>query len=398
MTEPFDRLVARAAGIAPPTASAVVDLGAFARNIGRLKAHVGEVPIMIVVKADAYGHGLITCARAARAAGADWLGAATPTEAITLRETGDTGPLLCWLYGPDEDLAAVVGSEIDVGAHHPDLISMITAAAASVETPARVHLKIDTGLSRNGAPPAVLDELCRMAYEAEQAGAIKIIGIWSHLAAADEPGHPSIGKQLNAFEAALATVSEYGLQPELLHLANSAAAITLPEARYDLVRLGIASYGIEPAPGLAVAAGLDLEPVMTLRAQLVAVKSIAGGDGVSYGHTWIAHRDTVVGLVPLGYADGVPVAASNRGEVQVGGRRAPIRGRVCMDQFVVDLGPDSTARAGDEVVLFGAGLGGEPTAQDWAYAAETISYEVVSRLGPRVTRTYLGADEIGSGA
>jgi alanine racemase len=372
------------AGVSP-TASANVDLGAFARNIGRLKGHIGGLPIMVVVKADAYGHGLINCARAARAAGADWIGAATPTEAVTLREAGDTGPLLCWLYGPDEDLAAVVGSEVDVAAHHPDQISMITAAAAAVETRARVHLKIDTGLHRNGAPPAILDDLCRAAYEAEQSGAIKIIGVWSHLAAADEPGHPSIGRQLAAFEAALAAVEEHGLRPELRHLANSAAAITLPEARYDLVRVGIASYGIEPAPGLATAVGLDLEPVMTLRAQLVAVKSISAGDGVSYGHTWIADRDTVIGLVPLGYADGVPVAASNRGEVQVGGRRAPIRGRVCMDQFVIDLGPGASDRVGDEVIVFSTPARG-PTAADLAEACGTIGYEIVTRIGARVPR------------
>lgn len=376
--------------IGAETASAVVDLGAFARNIGRLKTHVGGLPIMVVVKADAYGHGVEACAPAARAAGADWLGAATPAEAVALRESGDTGPLLCWLYGPDDDLASAIGTGVDVTAHHPDQLSMIIAAAASVQTTARVHLKIDTGLNRNGAPASLVDDLCREAYEAEQSGAIRVIGVWSHLAAADEPGHPSIARQQQVFADALARVSEHGLRPELRHLANSAAAITLPDARYDLVRVGIASYGIEPAPGLATGAGLDLEPVMTLRAQLVSVKSIAAGEGVSYGHTWTAEQDTVVGLVPLGYGDGIPVAASNRGEVQVAGRRAPIRGRVCMDQFVVDLGPQAQDRVGDEVIVF-SGPDRGPTANDLAAACGTIGYEIVTRIGARVPRIHVEA-------
>lgn len=376
---------ALSAGIDPDTASAVVDLGAFARNLHRLQDHVG-VPIMVVVKAEAYGHGMIACARAARQAGADWLGAATPTEALRLRTDGDHGRLLCWLYGPDEDFEAVVAADIDVTAHHADQLSMIIAAAGAVQRMARVHLKIDTGLSRNGSSAADWHELCGLAAEAEESGAITIAGIWSHLASADEPGDPSITRQSQLFADALAVAERHGLHPEVRHLANSAAAITLPEARYDLVRLGIACYGIEPAPGLAEEAGLELEPVMTLRARLAAVKPIARGDGVSYGHTWIADRDTVLGLVPLGYGDGIPVHASNSAAVGVGGRTVPIRGRVCMDQFMVELGPEATDRVGEEVVVFGAGNG--PTVQDWAKACGTIGYEIVTRIGVRVPRIY----------
>jgi alanine racemase len=383
-------------GIDPATASAVIDLGAFSRNIGRIRAAVGT-PVMVVVKADAYGHGIVTCARAARQAGADWLGVATPTEALTVRGSGDQGRLLCWLYGPDEELEPLVASDIDLTVHSPEQLSVAVAAAGAVEQTARVHLKIDTGLSRNGCPAARWAELCETAREAEVLGAIRVVGIWSHFAAADEPGHPSIRRQLDAYADALRVAADQGLQPEVRHLANSAAALTVPEARYDLVRVGIACYGVDPAPGIAALAGVHLEPVMTLRAQLASVKEIRAGDGVSYGHTWTADRDTVVGLVPLGYADGVPVAASSRAAVRVGDRRAPVRGRICMDQFVIDLGPGAGDQVGDEVVVFGAPADGPtadgptaagPTAEDWAAYCDTIGYEIITRIGVRVPRVY----------
>ncbi len=375
-----------APGIDPDTASAVIDLGAFSRNIGRIREHVG-VPVMVVVKADAYGHGMISCARAARQAGADWLGVATPTEALTVRRSGDRGRLLCWLYGPDEDWEPVIAAGVDITVHGPEQLSELVAAVGAVQQAARVHLKIDTGLSRNGCPADRWAELCAAAREAELAGGITVAGIWSHLAAADEPGHPSVARQQHAFADALGVAAGQGLRPQLRHLANSAAALTLPDSRYDLVRVGIACYGVDPAPGIAAAAGVDLEPVMTLRARLAAVKRIRAGDGVSYGHTWTAERDTVLGLVPLGYADGVPVAAGGRAEVRVGGRRVPVRGRVCMDQFVVELGPDAADRVGDEVVLFSAASEG-PTAPEWAAVCDTIGYEIVTRIGVRVPRVY----------
>jgi alanine racemase len=375
-----------AAGVDPRTAAAVVDLGAFSRNIRRLHDHIDRT-IMVVVKADGYGHGMITCARAARQAGADWLGTATPTEAVRVRRSGDLGRLLCWLYGPDEDLSDAVAADIDITLHRADQLSMIRAAVATAGRPARVQLKIDTGLSRNGSSMEAWPELCRQAHRAETDGTLTVTGIWSHFAAADEPGHPSISAQLEVYAEALRVAEAAGLQPEVRHIANSAAALTVPQARYDLVRLGIACYGVEPGPGIAAGVGVDLEPVMTLRAQLVAVKAVAAGVGVSYGHTWIADQDTVVGLVPLGYGDGIPVAASNCAEVQVGGRRAPIRGRVCMDQFVVDLGPTASDRVGDEVIVFSRADAG-PTAEEWAAACHTIGYEIITRIGGRVPRVY----------
>lgn len=377
-------------GIDPATASAEIDLDAFRANVSAIGTHVGSAQLMIVVKADGYGHGMVECARAARAAGATWLGAATPAEALALRESGDTGPVLAWLYGVEEDLTPLVAAGVDVSAQSVDQLSRLMAAAATVEAPARIHLKIDTGLSRNGAPPAVWPALVTAAREAEETGAVEVVGVWSHLAAADEPGHPSVGLQLAAFHRAYERARAAGLEPTLRHLANSAAALIAPETRLDLVRVGIAAYGIDPAPGIAARAGLSLRPVMRLRAQLVNVKQIEAGAGVSYGWTWTAPAATTVGLVPLGYADGIPRHASSKAEVAWSGGRAPVRGRVCMDQFVVELGPGAVAEPGDEVVLFGSGRDGEPRAEDWAVWSDTIGYEIVTRVGARVPRHHHG--------
>jgi alanine racemase len=381
--------------IDPETASADVDLAALRANVAALAAHVRGAALMVVVKADAYGHGVVPCAREARAAGATWLGVATPGEALALRAAGDTGPLLCWLYGPAEDLSPLVAADVDVSASSAEDVSRLAAAAAVAERAARVHLKVDTGLSRNGAPEQAWDELFAAAAEAEGAGALHLVGLWSHLAAADEPGHPSVAIQLAAFDRAYQRARLAGLEPELRHLANSAGALVVPEARFDLVRVGIAAYGVEPAPGLAALAGVPLTPVMRLRAQLALVKPIAAGTGVSYGWTWTAPQDTVVGLVPLGYADGVPRHAGNVVEVAVAGRRVPVRGRICMDQLVVELGPGAREQPGDEVVLFGAGPD-VPTANEWGEACGTIGYEVVTRIGPRVPRRHLHAS-VGDG-
>lgn len=377
------------AGTHPATASVEVDLDAYAANLRALAAHVAPAALMAVVKADAYGHGLLACARAARAAGVEWLGVATPGEAMTLREAGDEGRLLCWLYGPDEDLSPLVAADVDVSAASVEQVSDLVAAAATTERVARVHLEIDTGLHRNGSPPQEWPAVVGAAAEAERFGAVEVVGVWSHLAAAEDPDHPSVAAQLEAFDAALAVARSEGLEPRTNHLANSAGALLLPGARHQLVRAGIATYGIDPAPGVAASVGVDLLPVMTLRAQLVAVRAVAAGEGVSYGHTWVAPTDTVVGLVPLGYGDGVPRHASSVAEAWTGGRRVPVRGRVCMDQLLVELGAGAREGVGDEVVLFGPAPA--PTAQEWAEVCGTIGYEIVTRIGPRVPRRYHGA-------
>lgn len=380
--------------IDPETASAEIDLTAHAANVRAIADLVAPAELMVIVKADAYGHGMVPCARTARAAGASWLGVATIGEAQALRDAGDAGQLFCWLYGEDEDLVAPIALEVDLAVHHPAQLSRVVAAAATAGRTARIHLKIDTGLSRNGCPPELWVDLCTDAVAAETAGAVEVVAVWSHLAAADEPDHPANATQAAAFDAAVDLARAAGLEVPLRHLGNSAAALALPDLRFELVRVGIASYGVDPADGdLAQRAGVPLRPVMRLRAQLLAARAVTAGTAVSYGHTWTAGDSTVLGLVPLGYADGIPRAASGTAPgvgaaTEVGGRRAPIAGRVCMDQFVVDLGPSAREQAGDEVTLFGGP--DSPSASDWARACGTIGYEIVTRIGVRVPRRYCG--------
>ena len=377
----------------PPSlhAEVVVDLRAVRRNLRVLRDLVAEgverAPlVMVVVKADAYGHGMLPVARTARAAGADWLGVATAAEARALRDDGDTGPLLCWLAAPGEDFAPLVATDVDVTASSVAQLGEVVAGARQAGRVARVQLKVDTGLSRNGAPRDQWLALVAAARSAELDGSVRVTGLWSHLACADEPDHPANAAQKAAFAEALALADDAGLQPEVRHLANSAGALLHPDARHDLVRLGIATYGLSPAPDIVSSVQLGLVPAMTVRGTVVLTKELAAGDGVSYGHTFVAEEPTRVALVPLGYADGVPRSASSVAQVQVDGLRCPVLGRVCMDQFVV-AAPE--ARAGDEVVLFGPGARGEPTATDWARWCDTIDYEIVTRMGGRATRTWV---------
>ena len=371
-------------------AECVVDLDAIAANVATLKERVGDAAMMTVVKADGYGHGLVESARAARAGGADWLGAAVVEEALALREAGDTGRILTWLTVPGEDYTRPIEADVDLTAYTVAEVEEIAAAARSLGVRARVQLKVDTGLSRGGATDEDWPALVAAAADAEQVGAVHVVGIWSHFACSDEPDHPSNDAQEKAFVAALKVVDAVGIEPEVRHLSNSAGALLRPWSSYDLVRCGIASYGLSPAPETVTADELGLVPAMTARAVLAMVKRVPGGAKVSYGHTWTAERPTVLGLVPAGYGDGVPRHASSTAHVLAGGRRRPVVGRVCMDQLVVDLGEDLLA-AGDEVVLFGDGRDGAPTAQDWADACGTISYEIVTRIGGRFVRRHVSA-------
>ena len=375
-----------------PRAEAVVDLRAIADNVSVLRDRVRGVPVMAVVKADAYGHGLVPAAGAARAGGAEWLGVAVLDEALALRTAGDTGRILSWMAAPGEDWAAAIGSGIDVTAYSESQLSEILGPARDTGQVARVQLKVDSGLGRGGSLPVHWAGLVAAARRAETDGLATITGIWSHLATADEPGHPALADQERVFAEALEVADAAGLRPEVRHLANSAALLTRESTWYDLVRAGLAIYGLSPIPDLSSSADLGLRPAMTLQARVVIAKRIDAGHGVSYGHTFVAKEPTNLALIPLGYGDGIPWHASNRGTVLLGGRQHRIAGRVCMDQFVVDLGDDS-CEAGDLAVLFGTGEHGEPTAQDWAEAAGTISYEIVTRLGPRIPRRYLGADQ-----
>jgi alanine racemase len=363
---------------------AVVDLDAIRDNVALLRSRT-PAEVMAVVKADGYGHGLVPAANAALAGGAGWLGVAFLEEALALRRAGITAPVLSWLITPGEDLAAGVAAEVDLSASAPWAVAELAAAARDAGRPARVHLKIDTGLSRAGAPAAGWPELVTAAAKAVAAGEVELIGIWSHFAYADAPGHPTIARQVAEFTDAVDVARRLGVDPPLRHLANSAATLTLPDAHFDLVRPGIAVYGLTPVPPERH----GLTPAMTLRSSVALAKRVPGGSGVSYGHVYTTDRETGLALVPLGYADGVPRNATSVGPLLLAGRRRTISGRVCMDQFVVDVGDDAVA-AGDEVVLFGPGRDGEPTAQDWAEATGTISYEIVTRVGARVPRAYRG--------
>jgi len=371
--------------VTAPQAEAVIDLDAFRTNIAALKACAPQSAFMTVVKADGYGHGAAQVARAARDAGSGWLGVATLDEALALRRAGDRGDLLCWLAAPGADFAAVIDAGVEVTASSADQLAEILAAPATVRP--KVQLKVDTGLSRNGAFGEQWTELVASAAIAQTRGAVEITGVWSHFACADEPGHPANDAQEAAFTAAVDELKAAGVTPALRHLSNSAATLTRPSAHYELVRAGIAAYGIRPDPGLTY--DTPLTPVMTLRARLAAVKRVPAGASVSYGHTWTAERETTLGLVPIGYGEGILRTASNRAEVGFAGGRARQVGVVCMDQFVVDLG-DAEASRGDLVTVLGPGTDGEPTAEDWATAAGTIAYEVVTRLGGRIERTYVG--------
>jgi len=376
-------------------ATAYVDLGAVEGNVRALRGHAGPAALMAVVKADAYGHGLVPVARAAIRGGATWLGTARLSEAITLRDNGIPGRLMAWQAVPGADFAACLEREIDLGVSAPWALDEIVAAARHTGITARVHLKVDTGLGRAGAYAADFTALLDAAVAAAREGTVRVVGVWSHLACADEPGHPSIRAQQLVFEAAVAEAARAGCELEVRHLANSAATVTDPSLHYDLVRTGIAIYGLSPVPALGDSAAYGLTPAMTLVARLALVKDVPAGQGVSYGHLYTTTEATRLGLVPLGYADGIPRSASNVGPLAVGGVRHRIVGRVCMDQVVVDLGAGSNARAGDDVVIFGTGGAGEPTAQEWAVSTGTISYEIVTRLGPRVEREYVGVEEVG---
>jgi alanine racemase len=360
---------------------AAVDLGALTHNAAVLvsAAAASGAATMAVVKADGFGHGLVPSARAAVAGGASWLGVTSVTEALEVRAAGLSTPTLAWLFTPDDDLAALAALDVDVSVSSLAHLDAVAACGQFVT----VQLKVDTGLTRNGVSTRDWADLVTRARRHEQDGTLRVRGIWSHLAAADDPGNPSVDAQLAAFDTALAAAGRAGLDPELRHLANSAAILDLPKTHFDLVRAGIALYGVEPMPGLRS----GLRRAMTLRARAINVKRVPPGTGVSYMHEYATRAETTVVLVPLGYADGVPRVTGNRAQVWIGGARYTISGRVAMDQFVVDVG-DLPVAIGDEVVLFGPGDGGEPVVEEWARWAGTNAHEILTGIGRRVPRTY----------
>ena len=372
---------------ARPRAEAVIDLDAISANVSALRAHVEGRDLIAVVKADGYGHGIVEAARAARVGGADWLGVALVSEALELRAAGDTGPVLCWLSVPGERYDLAVDAEVELTAYTVDELQDIAAAARDRGRTAAVQLKLDSGLGRGGAHPDDWQALVDAAVVLRDQGTVDITGAWSHLACSDEPGHPSIAAQTAEFEDGLRYAVSAGLEPRNVHLANSGGVLASPQTWFSSVRPGIAIYGVSPFDDGS--SPVPLRPAMTLRARLALVKDVHAGQGVSYGHTYVTSSDTRLALVPLGYGDGVPRHASSQAEVLLNGHRHRIAGRVCMDQFVLDIGAEAAA-PGEDVVLFGDGADGAPTAHDWAVACETIGYEIVTRVGGRVPRRYVG--------
>lgn len=372
---------------------AVVDLGAIAHNVGVLREHAGPAAVMAVVKADGYGHGATEVARAAVRAGVAELGVATIGEAVALRTGGITAPVLSWLHPPGTDFAPALTTDVQIGVSSARQVGDLLDAVERTGATAVVTVKVDTGLNRNGVSardyPDVLDALLR----ARAAGAVRVRGIMSHLACGDEPENPVNDVQAQRFTAMIEEAHRCGIDFEVAHLSNSPSAMTRPDLGFDMVRPGIAVYGLSPIPDLG---DMGLRPAMTLRCPVAMVKTVPAGEGVSYGHTWIADRDTTVALLPLGYADGVFRALGGRINVLINGLLRPSIGRMCMDQFVVDLGPGATdVTEGDEAILFGSGGSGEPTAQNWADLLGTINYEIVTSPRGRIVRTYTGGGDGG---
>ncbi len=369
-------------------AEAVVDTGAVAANtatlLGVVRRENSVGRLMAVVKADGYGHGAVESARAALAGGAEWLGVATPTEALELRAAGIDAPVLAWLWPAGEDIRAAVHAGVELGVSSCQHLDAVLAAGGRP----RIHVKIDTGLGRNGAGVNDIDTVLDAVAAAHRDGRVQVTGLMSHLACADVPGDPSVAEQTAAFRRAVDRAEQLGIRGTIRHLANTPGVLEHPATYFDMVRCGIGIYGVDPLePGRAT---VRLRAAMTLRGTVALTKRVPAGHGVSYGLTYRTSAETTLALVPLGYADGVPRAASSVGEVWLRGRRRRIAGRVAMDQVVIDCGNDEVA-AGDDVVLFGPGDDGEPTANDWAAATGTIGYEIVTRIGPRVPRRYIRA-------
>jgi len=373
---------------APPGPTAEVDLGAIAHNVRVLREHAGSAAVMVVVKADGYGHGATPVARTALAAGAAEVGVATVDEALALRRDGITAPVLAWLHPPGTDFAPALAADVQIAVSSAEQLDDLVDAARRTGNTAVTTLKVDTGLSRNGVAAADLPKVLVALAHAVAEGTVRARGIMSHLACGDDPANPMNDRQAARLQEMRELAGEHGVDFEIAHLSNSPAAMTRPDLAFDLIRPGIAIYGQTPIPALG---NMGLRPAMTLKAPVAMVRSIKAGDGVSYGHTWIADRDTTLALIPLGYADGIFRTLSGRLQVSINGRRRPGVGRVCMDQFVVDLGPGpADVGVGDEAILFGPGDSGEPTAQDWADLIGTINYEVVTAPRGRITRVYRG--------
>lgn len=363
---------------------ALVNLESVRKNVEIVSNLVSPADVMAVVKADAYGHGASRVAQTAIDAGARWIGCAHVTEALALREYGIDAPILAWLHTVDTQFEEAISSGIDLGASGWEL-ERIAQAARNQETLARVHLKIDTGLGRNGATLQSLDELLKLALKYQNAGLLRVVGIFSHLAVADEPHRTETDEQIEKFNLAIAKARSVGLTLEKRHLANTAAIFSRPDAHYDMVRLGLGLYGLSPFEGDTLSR-FGIAPAMSIQARVSNVKMVSAGHGVSYGLSYRTAEETYLALIPLGYGDGLPRNATGA-PISINGRNYPVRGRIAMDQCVVDLGPNIHPGdfIGSTATFFGEG---GPSVNDWAKAAGTINYELVTRVTARLSRIY----------
>ena len=368
-------------------ASAEINLSAITQNFKSIKSRT-TADVLAVVKADAYGHGLIPVSKALEEAGADWFGTALLEEAINLRKAGILKPIISWLTPLGEDFKSAIDLDIDLGIPSVDLLDEVIKAASLTGKTARIHLEIDTGMSRGGVL-SEWDQLIKSVLVGVNLKQLKVIGIWSHFARADEPDELMNQEQLSLFEEKVNQAKAAGIDAQFIHIANSAALFTNKIAHKNIIRSGIALFGLSPdIKTIGDSSSLGLKPAMKLKAKLNLVKEVKAGSSVGYGGTAVLKSDTKLGVVALGYADGIPRSTNNLAGVFVNKKRAPIIGRVSMDQFVVDLGITSTAKTGDEVIVFGDGSNGEYTVDEWAKAANTINYEIITRIGPRVPRIY----------
>ncbi|NLE52871.1 MAG: alanine racemase [Chloroflexi bacterium] len=371
--------------IPQPSTHIEIDLGALAANISTLKRHVGpQVELIAVVKANAYGHGASAIARGSLAHGATRLAVARVEEGVALRQAGIAAPVLVMGYTPPHEIAPALAHDLTLSVTERDVAEEISREATRQGRRALVHVKVDTGMGRFGLLP---DEALPFVAWLRALPSIEVEGIFSHFAAADSNDLTYTREQLARFSAVIEALQHAGHTVPLRHIANSVATIDLPATHLNTVRCGIAIYGLRPAAEVAPA--LPLQPVLSLKSYLARVRTLRTGESISYGRTYITPRQMPVGLVPVGYGDGYHRLNSNRGAVLVNGQRAPILGRVTMDQFVVDLSAVGPVSRHDEVVLIGAQGDECISAEEVAQWSETINYEVTTSLLPRIPRIYL---------
>lgn len=362
---------------------AEIDLDCIKHNVGELRQAASSAQVMAVVKADGYGHGAVPVAQAALEAGATWLGVATLEEGVDLRKAGLTAPVLILGYIPPAQADTVVLYDLRPTVFHLNFAQALAQWGRALMRRVPVHIKVDTGMSRVGVQPAEAVAFLQAVANLPQ---LEVEGVFTHLAAADDPDHPLTAEQLQRFGGVLSALGDAGIMPKLRHACNSAGILLHPAGHYDLVRAGIALYGLPPDPTLTLSA--DLRPALTWKCRVAMIKAIEPGRSVSYGATYRAARAERIASLPVGYADGYFRLLSGRGEVLIGGHRCPVVGRVCMDQTMVRVPDDAEVSVGDEAVLIGEQGGERISASDLAGLAGTINYEIVCAISKRVPRLY----------